>query len=688
MLVIAYCITISDEIPSLVELENTDQSLKTVLYSANNDVIGSIYKENRTNVTYDQLPENLVNALLATEDRAFFDHSGIDLYRMFSAVGKTVIHYLSGGRLFVRQGGGSITMQAARNVYTGRAGTVKRKLLEMMIALELERTYSKKEIIPIYLNTVFYGHHAYGIAAAAKTYYNKDVSELTIDESATLVGLLQSPSNTNPLTSPESAISRRNLVFRFMLESNFINQMQYDTLKLKPIVTNKAEVRQKAPYFVARIEKELKDLGEKLHFDPYTDGLTVFTTMDTAVQNAMDSAIAVQLPEIEKYSFTHPKTLRLLEHYRSDTIYTSTEQADSAFWAKNLIQYGFITLDHRTGQVLGHIGGRDYYQYYFDHVFQGMRLPGSTIKAFLYAAAIESGLSPAHKILDAPYVLFEDDTSRWTPENDNYSYEGLVTLRYGLRWSKNMVALRLQDEIGGPANVRKVMRDMMITAPIKAVPSLPLGTNQIKPIELVSAYGAIANGGVMTTTHTITKILDKNNNLIYEAAIEKKVVMNENTAYILTDMLKSGVNGGTSSRIRFVNKVPYSIEVAGKTGTTDDNIDIWSIAYTPRFTTCIWLGMDDPKHRTNLSSKYAVMVVGEFIRRIYEAKKGEWKPLEFVQPDGVVELEVCGDNDKVQLANVSCPIKLKEKFRKEFAPTENCEIHGFGKKNRKKKDFF
>lgn len=661
--------SISDEIPELRKIENPDLGLKTIIYSRNNVNVGEIYKENRTNVTYDQLPEHLIHALTATEDRRFFEHSGVDILGFTRAVIKTGMNKVFG--IGVQQGGGTISMQTARLLYTGRAGTIKRKLLEMMIAWKLERTYSKQEILEIFFNTMFYGHRSYGLTTAARTYFNKPVNELTIEESAILVGLLQRPSATNPISDPNLSKRRRDMVLYFMYETGHLSRAEKDSLQALPIVLDQFERKTVAPHFRNRLNKELTQLGEELGFSPETDGLQVFTTLDTTVQFAMDSAIRKYIDEIQASSLAKIKTRELRERYLNDSTYVSEEQADSAFQANHLVQYGFITIDHAKGEVLGHIGGRP--GSYYDHVFQGVRQPGSLIKPFVYATAIDNGLSPAHKVLDAPYTIVED-TVIWSPKNWDNKTRGLVSMRTALQHSINLAVLHLQDEVGGASAVRSLMRTMGFTTPIKPVPSLPLGVNVVRPIEYVAAFGAFANRGTLVENHTIQKILDKNGNIIFQAAPRRKEVLNEQTAFILTTMLESVVNGGSAGRIRYQSKVPYTIKVASKTGTTNDFTDIWCAAYTPRFTTVVWFGLDNPKHKINLWSSSAVPVIGESIRLIYEANPN-WDKREFVMPDGVEKVEICGENNGVFLTNTECPTKIQEYFRSTLKPTEHCKLH-------------
>ncbi len=680
---LGYCYTISDEVPSLKLIENPDLGLKTIIYSRNNEPIGEIYQSNRTNVTFDQLPEHLIQALVATEDRNFYEHSGIDVLGFTRAVFKTVINKLSAGKLFVQQGGGTITMQTARLLYTGRAGTIKRKLLEMMIALQLERTYSKREVLEIFFNTMFYGHRSYGIVTAAKTYFNKSVEELTADESAILVGLLQRPSQTNPITSAEDSFVRRNMVLNFMAIQGYLDIATRDSLKAKPVTVVRGETKRVAAYFRERLNYELTELGKVYGFNPETDGLQVYTTLDTTVQMAMDSAIYGRLPDIQTQSFNSSKTQELRNRYLNDSTYVSKAQADSAFKANHVVQYGFITIDHKRGEVLGHLGGLP--GYYYDHVFNGRRQPGSLIKPFVYATAIDNGYTAATKVLDAPYVIIEDSV-RWHPENWDGMTRGLVTLRYGLTHSINLAVLNLQDLIGGPRPVRELMLKMGFTTTIKAVPSLPLGVNVVRPIELVAAYGAFANRGTLVENHTIQRILDKHGNVIYTAQPKRKEVLNEKTAYIIQNMMESVVNNGSAARIRSVSNVPYSIHVAGKTGTTNDHTDIWTAAYTPRFTTVIWLGLDNPKHKINLWSTASVPIVGDFIKRVYDANPN-WEHQEFPRPEGIEEREICAENDSLFLANPECPSKYTEIFRVEFAPTEQCKLHTSQNK-RTKRNYF
>jgi penicillin-binding protein 1A len=534
---------------------------------------------------------------------------------------------------------------------------------------------------------MFYGNNSDGIKTAAKTYFNKSVQDLSIEESATLVGLLQRPSNFNPIANNSLSIQRRNMVLYFMKENSVITASQFDSLKSLAILVNRENKRELAPHFNMRLRKELDELGKVLNFDPYVDGLQVFTTLDTAIQIAMDSAINKYIDDIQNQSIRASETQKLYQRYlNNDSTFNSKEEDDSVFRATHVVQYGFIVIKQSTGEVMGHLGGRP--NYYYDHVFQGERQPGSLIKPFVYTVAINNGSSPSDKILDTPYISFEEgDTVRWTPDAWDNKAEGLITYRRALKLSKNYAVLHLQDEVGGPKAVRQLMLNLGFTSNILPVLSLPLGTNVVKPIEIVQTYGAFGNNGIWVENHTINKIIDKFGNVIYSANPKKKEVLNENTAFIMTSMMQDVVNSGTGAGIRNKSNVPYHIKVAAKTGTTNDHTDIWTMAYTPVFTVCIWLGLDNPKHKINLWSSVTVPIVGEFIARAYKDHP-EWENLDFARPDGVEEVSICGDNDKVQLANVECPIKITEYFRKEFKPSENCSIHSGQKQQKKSNQIF
>ena len=671
LIFILYAWYISSEIPSLKDLEETDSSLRTEIYSKNNHLIGSIFKQDRKNVPYDQLPKHLVDALVMTEDVRFYDHSGVDLMGWMRAIPNTAMYYVSGGNIGMRSGASTISMQVAGNLWTTRVRTIKRKVLEMMTAFKLERTYSKKEIIEIYFNTVFYGHNAYGIESAARRYFGKEVNQLDTLEAAALVGAVKGPSYMNPRRTKRSK-ERRNIVLSQMVKYGGLSQTAYDSLKVleTKVIPKVGSSNSVARYFNDRIEKELNKLGRELGFDPKTDGLRVFTTLDTGFQNAVDSVLLLNDSTLQSKSLTHPESIKLKQRYRRDTTYVSIEKADSAFFSNHVVQHGFIAIDHKNGEVLAHNGGKGG-QYFYDHVFQGERQPGSTTKPFVYAAALEIGLTPADKLWDGPYSAFtgESDSSRYSPDNwDNKFLDKDVTLRYGISRSLNTIAVRVQDYLEGPKPVIAKMREMGIKVKIPAVQSLPLGPFEISPFEMVSAYTGFANNGVKVEAHTIREIQDKHGNSIYTASYVPEEVLNKNTAFIITDMLRSSVDydyvvkrfpgmaAPTSGRIRFMSNVSKKIPVAAKTGTTNKYRDAWIIAYTPRFTAGLWVGIDLPekdgkhrrfRHHVNLYSSSIVNIMGDFIKRVYDAHP-EWEDEQFDIPDGVEQLSVCESNPKVR----------------------------------------
>ncbi len=687
---LGYFIYLVRGLPELSDLENVNPAQTTQILSSDGVVIHELYTQSRVWVNYDQIPKFIVQAALATEDRTFFDHWGIDLTRVPSAI------FANLRAMGIRQGFSTITMQVARNLFVKKIGferSISRKLREIMTALQIERTYSKREIMEMYLNLSYFGRGAYGIQTAAKKYFNKDISDLTIEEGAFLIGCLKGPNNYQPpdldetgiqkaremitvevLQSPPSpeepywlrkmrkAMQRRNVVMYNMVMCNFLDPAVYDSLKTVPVITNPFNDNGTvAPYFTEYVRVQLNQLQKQLGVNVYEDGLRVYTTLNMAHQTAMDSAIALRMPDIQDRV-----TKYLLDWKRRENV------PDSVFEEKSVVQIGFVSIDHTNGHILAMVGGRDFEKSKFNRAVQAKRQPGSTFKPILYATAIDNGYTPADKLLNQPVVLFNPDGTRWTPENFDRKVGGLTTLREGLRRSLNLISARLILEIQ-PQNVVEYAHRLGISTPLSPFPSLAMGSSEVIPMEMVSAFGVFANGGVRAEPISILKIEDRYGNVIWENQTKYSEALNRSTAYIITDMLADVINNGTGGSARW--RWQFTAPAAGKTGTTNDYSDAWFIGYTPLFTSGVWVGLDDHQlklGRNGTGAEMALPFWATYMNLVYE--KLDLPRDNFQQPADVIRLNICDESGKI--ATNFCPkIIPNEVFKVDNHPTETCPLH-------------
>jgi penicillin-binding protein 1A len=662
---IGYFIYLISGLPSLTKLENIDPALVTRVYSEDGEVIHELFKFNRVYVPIEKIPDHTITALLSTEDRRFYQHWGIDVKRIPKVIAINLIAFR------FRQGFSTITMQLARNLYFGFQKTLSRKFREIITAIQIERTYSKQEILEMYLNVAYFGLGVYGIQAAAKKYFDKDASDLTIEESAILIPILNLPAYYSPINHPDRSLTRRNLVLRNMVVTNNLTQEAYDSLSNLPIVVKEFQPQSKtAPYFTEYVRQQLNVIGDSLDINVYEDGLNVYTTLNYQVQSAVDSAMYIHLPQLQE------RVLKKLTPLKE-----KMEIDDSLFAEKSKVQIAFVVLNHRNGHILAMTGGRDFSESKFNRAVQARRQPGSAFKPFLYTAAIDNGYTTMDKYLNQPVVVNNPDGTRWDPENYDKTFGGLTTLRDGLRLSLNLVAVRLVLEIGPPAVVDYAHK-MGIHTPLRPFPTLALGSSEVIPLELVSAYGVFANQGVRVDPVAITRIEDRYGNIIYQSRMKRSEILSKATAYMMTNLLESVVNGGTGGRLRW--KFGFVKPAAGKTGTTNDFTDAWFVGFTPALTAGIWVGLDDPKlslGRGESGAIAALPIWAEFIKRVYENIRISQQT--FQQPADVIRLQVCLDSG--DLATTYCPKVSEEVFNIKYHPTGMCELHRGPSPNKKKK---
>ncbi|HEX6751674.1 MAG TPA: PBP1A family penicillin-binding protein [Longimicrobium sp.] len=606
----------------VTELEKFDAE-GSQLMDLNGRPFATLGAGSRRVVPLDSLPRYLPQAFLAVEDRRFFDHGGVDWKRFMGALFKNV---KSGG---VEEGGSTITMQLARNLFPRalpyRERSMRRKLMEIRVARQIERRFDKDKILELYLNHIYLGEGSYGVDAAAREYFGKPATRLTLAEAAVLGGLPVSPSRINPRADREAALARRNLVLRQMAKSGFITREQAEGAIREPLrLSRGGRTGQVAnAWYVERVRRELVDaLGEADN----TAGLRVFTAFDPVAQRAAEEEVARQARAIESGAFGT---------FRHDTYAktrgTTTEEGDTPY-----LQGTAIVMDASSGEVHALVGGRDYDDSKFDRVFQAVRQPGSAFKPFVYLAALERGIPPSQVYQDQPVQIQLTGGRTWQPRNYTGTYAGPMTLRDALAQSKNTVTVQVAQEVG-MEDVIRAARDLGISTPISSLPSTALGAAEVRPLELVRAFAAFDNGGSLVEPHLVRRVEDENGTIIWQREeTEAHQALQPEEAFVLTSMLRDVVDRGTATPVRGAG---FRGPAAGKTGTTNGATDVWFVGYTPDLVASVWFGFDRPETIVPNASggTLAAPVWARIMTRIYQHRRmpGEW-PV----PPGVVTEQV------------------------------------------------
>lgn len=686
-----YMWTLTDELPSLHQLENPELQLATVVYTADGREMARFRRQNRTWVSYDEISPHAFRALVSIEDRRFFEHWGVDLFRTL-----TVPYHLLRGE---PQGASTITQQLARNLYQQQIGyevSLKRKLKEMITAVQIERNYTKREILEMYLNTVTFGHNSYGIESAAYTYFGTNAAELDLLQSATLVGILRATTYYNPVNHPERAQRRRNLVLAQMVDQGYLSRGRYERIRERPVdldFHSASSNARMAPYFTEQVRQQLNEWAEESGHDIYTGGLVVHTTLDSrlqaiadsvadttgsALQNVVDAEWAeadATPPEAydmfadaytnywdehpDQEPFQHfwqsnpnllPQFVRQTERYRNlvgrgvaeneavNQLLQNQTFVDSLKRGKTTLQLGFVAIDPNNGHVKAWVGGRDFDSEKYDHVALARRQPGSTFKPFVYTAAVDNGYSPYYRLPDDTITFVDPHTEKeWKPMNFSGTVTGdRTTLRNALVQSKNTVTARLVQQIG-PERVVTYARRMGIRSPLNTVPSIALGTSNVTLLELTSAYATLANRGLHSEPQLITRIEDRYGNVIAQFAPERDVALSEQTTYTMIDMLRGAIApDGTGFRIRSQYGIDH--DVVGKTGTTQNSADGWFMLAHPELVAGAWTGFNDQNvtFRTQWwgqGAHNALHLVGGFFRAAINSPRVRLPDVAFLPPD-------------------------------------------------------
>ncbi len=722
------------DIPSFEELENPDSKLATTVLAENGEILTTFHIENRSYVSYSELSPHLVHAAVATEDVRFYNHSGID----FKSLGRVIFKTLLGGDS--SQGGGStITQQLAKTLYPredvssripgmSKVKMVWVKLKEWITAVKLERNYTKDEIMDMYMNAIFFGSNAYGIKSASQTFFSKNPIDLTVEESATLVGMVNKPTRYNPALNPDKSLVRRNFVISQMEKAGYLTKVERDSIQQIPITLNyqiqdhnaglapyfrdmlrrtmNAKEPKRSSYaqyedyvvdslqwaddaFYGWLNKNKKADGSSYNLDK--DGLRIYTTINYKMQKYAEEAVAEHLgkdlqksfwrdlrwktnkpfsndipretidqlmkqarrwsdryrimknngssdSEIRK-SFSEPTQMRVFSWNKKGYIDTVMTPDDSIRYYKAHLRAAFMAIEPHTGHVKAYVGGPNYRYFKYDNVRQGKRQVGSTIKPFLYTLAMQEGMSPCDKVVNVPQTFIVGDNT-WTPKStDKDEWIGqTVTLKWGLTKSSNNISAYLMKQFGPEAMV-EMMRKMGVGSYLDPVNPLCVGAADLNVYEMVAAYNTFPSRGVYVTPIFVTRIEDSMGNVLGEFNNHKREAISEYTAYLMANLMQGVVNSGTGVRLRA--KYGLTGEIAGKTGTTNDQSDGWFIGYTPTLTAGVWVGAEDRQvHFESLSlgggSNMALPIWGIFMKKCRaDASLGMSDSERFVAPPGI-----------------------------------------------------
>ena len=655
-------------VPPIEELENPNLKFATEIISDDGKMLGtwSISKENRVFVGYDQLSPNLIHALIATEDERFSEHSGIDARAFIRALVKRgILMQKNAG------GGSTITQQLAKQFYSPTADNVMERLLqkpiEWVIAVQLERYYTKEEILTMYLNKFDFLNNAVGIKTAANTYFSKEPKDLKTEEAATLVGMCKNPSLYNPKRFNERSRGRRNVVLDQMRKTGYLSDAEADSLKKLPLVLKYRRVDHKeglATYFreylrgvmTAKEPKKSEYRGWQMqkyyedslawknnplfgwcaknkkkdgtNYNIYTDGLKIYTTLDSRMQRYAEEAVSEHVAKYLQPRFfkekSKKKTAPFTRNLTQEEVNTIMTPMDSIRYYKHFLRAGFMSMDPTTGYVKAYVGGPNYNYFQYDMAMTGRRQVGSTIKPYLYTLAMENGFSPCDEVRHVEQTLIDENGRPWTPRNANKKrYGEMVTIKWGLANSDNWVTAYLMSKLNPYQLVRLIHSFGVLNKQIDPVVSLSLGPCEISVGEMVSAYTAFANRGIRTAPLFVTRIEDNEGNVLANFTPQMDEVISESSAYKMLVMLRAVINEGTGGRVRRLYGI--TADMGGKTGTTNNNSDGWFMGFTPSLVSGVWVGGEDRDIHfdTMVNGQGAAMALpvwGLYMQKVYKDK--------------------------------------------------------------------
>lgn len=657
--VAALLLSWSKDLPSIERVYNIKPHLVTRLYDRHGEPFYEYFAERRVLTPIEQIPPHMIQALLASEDRKFYEHWGV---RWTAVVRGVIIRPLRGQRA---QGGSTITQQLSRLLFLNQERTITRKIKEWMTAVRLERRYAKDEIIEMYLNQNYYGAGAYGVQAAAQTYFGKNAPDLDTLEAATLIGLLPAPSRYSPARNPDLAMQRRNTVLRAMAAVGYLDARTADSLIVLPItLQNPKSVRKVGDYFAEDVRRFLEQrYGEDTL---YTEGLSIYTTIDTLLQRVAEQIMVRHLDSLRAAA---EKRHRPDDAVFTELVYDSATGTNVRRHKK--LQAALVAMDNETGGILAMVGGYDFGESEFNRATQALRQPGSAFKPFVLTAAVEAGTQPRDTIYDTPIVLNIPGSGEWRPNNFDKVFKGPVTIRQGYMESRNLVSIKLLLRLD-PQRAVFYARRMGITTPLNPVPSLAIGSSEVFPIDIAAAYSCFANGGIRTEPTLIRKITDRFGGVLMDnPAPRREEVLSAKTAYVVLHVMKSIIDGGTGAGAR---RRGFTRPAAGKTGTTNEYMDNWFVGFTPQITCAVWVGYDVKTpiggYQTGTGAATALPIWTEFML----AATDDLPPLDFPVPDGVILRAVCDESNFASIP--ACPKKHEEVFTNPSDTLQTCPVHG------------
>lgn len=619
------------DLPEVKTLEEYKPSITSRVYSDNNKLLAEFFMENRTPVVLTDVPEDLIKALIATEDTRFYSHRGIDLRGIARALYRNI------RAKKVLEGGSTLTQQLAKVLFLTPERSYSRKVKEMVLALKIEQRYTKREILALYLNQIYFGSGAYGVEAASQIYFGKKAKDLDTAECALLAGLPRSPKYYSPFRSPENARGRRAYVLNRMVATQVLTPAQAEEAKKAPLPLQPAlKTGGPAPYFVEYVRQRVEErFGSSIL---YSGGLNIYTSINDELQNDAEHAVRAGLSKIEarhgkKGAHPHP------------------------------LQAALIAIDPLTGHIRAMVGGRDFSQSQFNRAWQAQRQPGSAFKPLIYAAALDRGFGAADLLDDSPLTIKVDSKKTWTPENFTRTYLGPVTMRKALAQSLNVPTVRLLEKIGIDSAI-VYAKKFGIKSPLTPYPALALGSSDVTLFELTSAYTVFDNHGIRVGPVSILSITDSTGRVLFANDALPEQVMKPETAYLITNLLRGVIEKGTAWKARELDR-----PAAGKTGTTNDFRDAWFIGYTPGLVAGVWVGYDDhqsigPKET---GARTALPIWLEFMKKSLDNREKE----DFTVPDGIVFRQI--DPRTGMLSTENCKQTYLEAFMPGTEPRKFCD---------------